>query len=66
MFLASGESERLGSKSANVFDEERGPKFPRIQGDNGAEAAEAAAAAEAAKPHFVFQTKGSFGLESRN
>ena len=62
MFLASGESERLGSKSANVFDEERGPKFPRIQGDNGAEAA----AAEAAKPHFVFQTKGSFGLESRN
>ena len=32
MFLASGESERLGSKSANVFDEERGPKFPRIQG----------------------------------
>ena len=50
------------SKSVNVFDEERGPNFPRIQRDNGAEAE--AAEAEAAKPHFVFQTKGSFGLES--
>ena len=52
------------SKSVNVFDEERGPNFPRIQRDNGAEAEAEAAEAEAAKPHFVFQTKGSFGLES--
>ena len=32
MFLASGESERLSSKSANVFDEEGGQSFLVFRG----------------------------------